>query len=82
MSVDAHVAWLQRSYEKQFRDKLNTPKPPPSEAQRLADQEYNRRESERRRADWDIARINLDRASAARHAAKNLPAYRGGYRLK
>jgi hypothetical protein len=73
------MSWL-----KQDRKKLTTPKPkpPPTEAQRLADQEYYRRESERRRADYDVARISNDRAATAHHAAKNSPAYRGGYRLK
>ena len=58
------------------------PKPPPSESQRLADQEYYRLESERRRADYDVARISNDRAATARYAANNSPAYRGGRRLK
>jgi hypothetical protein len=82
MSVASHVAELEKSYQKQFSDKLNTPKPPPSEAQRLADQEYYRRESERRRADYDVARISNDRFWTAHHAAKNSPAYKGGARLK
>jgi hypothetical protein len=82
MSVASHVAALEKSYQKQFSDKLNAPKPPPSEAQRLADQEYYRRESERRRADYDVARISNDRFWTAHHAAKNSPAYKGGRRLK